>query len=200
MSNLMKNFAPEYVSTKNYVVGDRVVFNNKLYNCISNTTGSFDQDAWVEIFLSDLIKGGLNSDLKKSIIGDTVQVENLKFDYLGDGMSGEPYVNVKGDTYYTISFTKPVKVSKIVVDSYKAEGYGGPHGSATLKNHYVKGYYTYNGTSTAIGTLSSVGEFKIPDNLLVTSISLEAYADGTNPSYTASYGTGVRVYGVFHIE
>lgn len=63
MASLMKNLAPDYASSKSYSAGDRVLYNNKLYNCTKATTGTFDADCWQDIYLSDLIKGGLNSNL-----------------------------------------------------------------------------------------------------------------------------------------
>lgn len=46
---------PEYNSSSTYVAGKYVVYNDLLYKCTGETTGTFDDSKWVEATLNDLV-------------------------------------------------------------------------------------------------------------------------------------------------
>lgn len=62
MASLLNNIAPAYNPTESYSFGAKTLNNDHLYQCIKSTTGPFDPDAWTEIYLSDLIQGGMSMD------------------------------------------------------------------------------------------------------------------------------------------
>lgn len=47
--------APQYSTSKSYVVGDVCMNQQKLYRCTSDTTGTWDADAWETVYITDLL-------------------------------------------------------------------------------------------------------------------------------------------------
>lgn len=78
MADFMANLAPAYSTSKTYESGNRVLYNNKLYQCTKSTSGTFDASAWTSIYVSDLIKGGLNSNLGGNSIDFSNPIDLLR--------------------------------------------------------------------------------------------------------------------------
>ena len=56
--------ADDYNSGKQYVAGDFCLYGNALYECISNTTGSWNSSAWNGITIADELSN-INSVLEE---------------------------------------------------------------------------------------------------------------------------------------
>lgn len=85
MASVLNNIAEPYDSSKNYYVKDMVVYNKLLYLCISSTSGEFDKSKWIEVQITDLIKGkltGLEDYTSKSIDASYVESDDT-YTYLG---------------------------------------------------------------------------------------------------------------------
>lgn len=53
--NLTRSLAPQYDSTKSYVVGDVCMNQQVLCRCIGNTSGDWDNSKWETVYLVDLL-------------------------------------------------------------------------------------------------------------------------------------------------
>ena len=73
--------AEEYDPTKSYTVGALVIYNGILYQCISDTTGEFNESDWQVVMVADVVsqlqseidQSNHNTLLRASIIPNTTQ-------------------------------------------------------------------------------------------------------------------------------
>lgn len=55
--NLFDIISEQYNSSKSYVVGDYCIYQNQIYKCIENTTGSFNSVKWTAVVITDELGG-----------------------------------------------------------------------------------------------------------------------------------------------
>lgn len=67
MTNLLYNLAQPFSDTKQYTQGAIVIYNDRMYEMTADeyTPGAFNPEKFTERFLSEMISGKLNSNLKK---------------------------------------------------------------------------------------------------------------------------------------
>lgn len=106
----LSNIAKAYSATSTYSIGDKVLYNNLLYKCITpiKTAESFDGTKWERISL-DKIVTDLNKDLsdkasKKWVLAGVSDVNTVNIPENANEVLLE-YIGVKsGSTYHTSSY------------------------------------------------------------------------------------------------
>lgn len=63
MADFIKNMAVPYDKITSWVIGDHVIQDKMLYECIAPTQGEFDEDCWEKKYITDYIGSSGNSNL-----------------------------------------------------------------------------------------------------------------------------------------
>lgn len=55
--SLFNIIGEQYNSSKSYAVGDYCIYQDQIYKCIDNTTGSFNSEKWMIVVITDELGG-----------------------------------------------------------------------------------------------------------------------------------------------
>jgi hypothetical protein len=111
-----------YNSSTNYAIGNRVIYNNQIYECTAATTGSWDSTKWQLIPLFDNLN--INFELIPDIYSTTETLTNKIWNgkpvyrkiYIGNSISSNINLNISD---YEDIVTLEVKVRQNGVSSWR---------------------------------------------------------------------------------